>query len=120
MARDMKSYGSGVLVPVVGAFAEMSSDVGALADVIASTLASDHTQLLFTSAMGAKGTCKQRTRAAWGAHRGWARLLLDRRGLIVHGPRATRSARNSTTRSSSDTATTTANILGGSTLAFLT
>ena len=38
---------------------------------------------------------KQRIRAAWGhaAHRGWARLLLDRRrDLIVHGPRATRNA----------------------------
>jgi hypothetical protein len=38
---------------------------------------------------------KQRIREAWGhaAHRGWARLLLDRRrDLINHGPRATRSA----------------------------
>ena len=37
----------------------------------------------------------QHIRAAWGhaAHRGWPRLLLDRRrDLIVHGPRTTRSA----------------------------
>ena len=33
--------------------------------------------------------CAQRTQKAWGhtAHRGWARLLLDRaRDLIIHGP----------------------------------
>ena len=55
----------------------------------------DHIQLFPTSAVEAKGVYKQRIRTAPGhaAHRGWARLLLDRRrGLIVHGPRATRNA----------------------------
>ena len=36
-----------------------------------------------------KGMYGQRTQKAWGhtAHRGWARLLLDRaRDLIIHGP----------------------------------
>ena len=37
-----------------------------------------------------KGMCRQRIQKAWGhtAHRGWARLLLNRarRGLITHGP----------------------------------
>ena len=35
-----------------------------------------------------KGMCWQRIQKAWGhtAHRGWARLLLDRtRDLIIHG-----------------------------------
>ena len=95
MTRDMKSYGPGVPVPVISAFAEMPSDVEALTDVTASALAAYHIQFFSTSAVEAKGMCKQRIRAAWGhaAHRGWARLLLDRhRDLIVHGPRATRSA----------------------------
>ena len=73
----------------------MSSDVEALADVTASALAADHIQFFSTSAVEAKGMYKQRIRTAWGhaAHRGWARLLLDRRrGLIAHGPRATRNA----------------------------
>ena len=82
-------------VPVIGAFAEMSSDVDALADVIVSALAADYIQFFSTSAVEAKGMYKQRIRTAWGhaAHRGWARLLLDRRrDLVVHGPRATRNA----------------------------
>ena len=36
-----------------------------------------------------KGMYRQRTQQAWGhtAHRGWARLLLDRtQGLVIHGP----------------------------------
>ena len=73
----------------------MSSDVDALADITASALAADHIQFFSTSAAEAKFMYKQRIRAAWGhaAHRGWARLLLDRRrDLIVHGPRATRNA----------------------------
>ena len=73
----------------------MPSDVNALADVIASALAADHTQFFSTSTAEAKGVYRQNIRTAWGhtAHRGWACLLLDRcRGLIVHGPRATRSA----------------------------
>jgi hypothetical protein len=95
MTRGIKSRGSSVPVSVVCAFAEMSSDVGALADVIASALAADHIQFFSTGAMEAKGMYKQRIRRAWGhaAHRGWARLLLDRRkDLIVHRPRATRGA----------------------------
>ena len=45
--------------------------------------------------MEAKATRKQRIRTAWGhtGHRGWDRLLLDRRrDLIDLGPRASRSA----------------------------
>ena len=66
MAKEVKSYGSKVSVPVIGAFAEMSSDVEALADVTASALAADHIQLFSTSAVEAKGVYEQRTRTAWG------------------------------------------------------
>ena len=66
MAKEVKSYGSRVLVPVIGAFAEMSSDVKALADDTASALAAGHIQYFSTSAVEAKGICKQRIRAAWG------------------------------------------------------
>ena len=119
MTKEMKSCGSRVLVPVIGAFVEMSSDVEALADITTSALAADHIQFFSTSAAEAKGVYKQRIRTAWGhaAHRGWARLLLDRRrDLIVHGPRATRNAGgNSTTRSSSGTTRETPTALGSST-----
>ena len=72
MAMDVKSYGSRVPVPVTGAFAEMSSDVDALADVIAPALAADHIHFFSTSALGAKDVYKQRIWAVWGhaAHRG--------------------------------------------------
>ena len=58
-------------------------------------IAADHIQFFSTSAAEAKGMYKQRIWTARGhaAHRGWARLLLDRRwDLIVHRPRATRKA----------------------------
>jgi len=58
-------------------------------------LAADHIQFFSTSAAGSKGVYKQRTQTAWGhaAHRGWDRLLLDRRrDLIDHRTRATRNA----------------------------
>ena len=61
-----------------------------------------------------------RTAGGHGAHRKWARLLLDRRrDLIDHGPRATRSASGKTderSSSSSTTATTTTAALGSSVL----
>ena len=59
MATALKRYNGGrVLVFVVGAFAEMSEDVNRICDIIAHT-----------------------------AHRGWARLLLNRaRDLIIHDP----------------------------------
>ena len=49
-----------MLAPVIGTFAEVSSDVEALTDVIASALAADHIQFFFTSAPEAKGMYKQR------------------------------------------------------------
>ena len=51
-----------------------------------------------------KGMYRQRIQKAWGhtAHRGWARLLLDRaRYLIIHGP-AHRSAISAATPADED------------------
>ena len=60
-----------VLAPVIGAFAEMPSDVDALTDVTASALAADHIQFFSTSAVEAKGMYKQRIRTAWGHAANW-------------------------------------------------
>ena len=49
-----------------GAFAEMSSDVGALADVTATALAAGNIQFLSISAVEARGMYKRRIRSAWG------------------------------------------------------
>ena len=72
----------------------MSSDVDALADVIASALAADHIQSFSTIAVEAKGMHKQRIRAACdhAVHWGGPASCLAAAGTIVHGPRATRSA----------------------------
>ena len=51
MTREMKPCGSRVVVPVVGAFADMSSDVDALADITASALAADLIQFFSTSSV---------------------------------------------------------------------
>jgi hypothetical protein len=95
MVRALKDYRGGcVLVPVAGAFAEMSSDTDLIADLIATALAGDHVRFYDESAKQAKGMFKQRIRRAWGhtVHRGWARLLLDRRrDLIIHGPASHRT-----------------------------
>ena len=72
MTSEVKSCGFRVFVPVAGAFAEMSSDAGALAGAIAPALAADHTQFFSTSAAEAKRVHKQHNRMAWAhaAHRG--------------------------------------------------
>ena len=72
MTKGMGPCGPGVPVHVAGAFAEMSSDVGALAGVIAPALAADHTQFFANGAVGSGGMYKQRIRTAWdhAAHRG--------------------------------------------------
>ena len=81
-----------VLGPVVGAFGEMSAHVDLLANVIADALTAEH--LSYYGDRGSK-TVKAYYRLvlyrAWGhtAHRGWARLMLDRRGL-VQAPNAPR------------------------------
>jgi len=74
-----------VLGPVVGAFGEMSHHVDLLADVIADALTAEH--LSYYGDRGSKTVKAYYRRVlyrAWGltAHRGWARLMLDRRGLV--------------------------------------
>lgn len=83
----LNSFGK-VLAPVVGAFAEMSSDVHLLADLIASAQAADHCEYFDTLPSEIKGMFLLRTRRNLGltAHRGWARLLIDRMGTLVQRP----------------------------------
>jgi len=73
----------------VGAFAEMPEDVSRICDIIASDLARTHVSYYNDDAKRTKGMYRQRIQKAWGhtAHRGMARLLLNRaRDLITHGP----------------------------------
>ena len=90
MATALEEYNGGqVLVFVMGAFAEMSGDVSRICDIIAHELARAHVPYYSDGAKRTKGMYRQRIQKAWGhtAHRGWARLLLDRaRDLIIHGP----------------------------------
>ena len=90
MVTALKKYNRGrVLVFVMGAFAEMSGDVTRICDIIAHELARTHVSYYNDDAKRTKGMHRQRIQKAWGhtAHRGWARLLLDRtRDLIIHGP----------------------------------
>ena len=84
---ELKTFGRDgvVLGPIVGAFGEMSSHVDLLADAIADALTAEH--LSYYGDRGSK-TAKAYYRRvlyrAWGltAHRGWARLMLDRRSLV--------------------------------------
>jgi len=77
----LKRYNGGwVLVFVVGAFAEMSEDVSRICDIIAHDLARTRVSYYNDDAKRTKGMHKQHIKKAWGhtAHRGWARLLLNR------------------------------------------
>jgi len=78
-----------VLVFVVGAFAEMPKDVSRICGIIAHDLVRTHVPYYYYDAKRTRGMYKQRIQKAWGhtAHRGWARLLLNRaRVLIIHDP----------------------------------
>ena len=72
----------------MGAFAEMSEDVSRICDITAHDLARTHVSHYNHDSKCTKGMYRQRIQKAWGhtAHRGWARLLLNRaRDLITHG-----------------------------------
>jgi hypothetical protein len=89
--KELKQHGrdSGrVVAPVVGAFGEMSSDAYAIADLVASLLAAEHSSFFNEKASEAKGMFLQRIYRSWGltAHLGWARLLLDRSRDLVQLP----------------------------------
>ncbi len=80
--------GGRVLAPIIGPFAEMSSHVYDIADLISSLLASEHCSFFAEKPSEAKGMFLQRIYRAWGlsAHLGWARLLLDRSRDLVQTP----------------------------------
>ena len=81
MATALKKYNRGcVLVFVMGAFAEMPGDVTRICDITAHELVRTHVSYYNGDAKRTKDMYKQRIQRAWGhsAHRGWARLLLDR------------------------------------------
>ena len=67
----------------------MPGDVSRICDIIAHDLARTHVSYYNDDAKRIKDIYRQRIQKAWGhtAHRGWARLLLDRaRLLIIHDP----------------------------------
>jgi hypothetical protein len=84
---ELNSYGQAGMVigPVVGAFGEMSSDVHAIAKAVAEELALEHCSFYGDKTLKVvKGFFLNQLYRSWGltAHRGWARLLLDRRCLV--------------------------------------
>ena len=90
MTTAPKRYNGGrVLVFVVEAFAEMSEDVSRICDIIAHDLARTHVSYYNDDTKRTKGMYRQHIQKASGhtAHRGLARLLLNRaRDLIIHDP----------------------------------
>ena len=73
---------------MMGAFAEMPEAVSRICGIIAHDLARTHVSYYNDDAKRTKGMYRKRIQKAWGhtAHRGWARLLLDRaRDFIIHG-----------------------------------
>ena len=72
----------------MGAFAGMSGDVSRICDIIAMNWRGS-TSRTTTTMLSAPRACTGSASSRFGqtAHRGWARLLLDRaRDLIIHGP----------------------------------
>jgi hypothetical protein len=79
---ELEAYGKGgrVIIPVVGAFGEMSSDVYSIVDLVASVLTHEHLSHYTEDPAAVKGMFQQRIYQSLGlsAHLGWARLLIDR------------------------------------------
>ena len=65
---------------MVGAFGEMSSDVYAIIDLVASILTHEHLSYYSEPPSAIKGMFQQSIYKSLGlsAHLGWARLLIDR------------------------------------------
>jgi hypothetical protein len=115
--KELNEYGQKgrVIAPVVGAFAEMSPDTYAIADLISSVLANEHGSFFADKPSEAKGMFTQRLYRSLGlaAHLGWARLLVGRYRDLVEVPApgglvvaATTSPPTTKTRSSTRTTTT--------------
>ena len=90
LITELRKYGRDgrVLSPVVGAFAEMSSDVHAITDLIASLLAEEHRSFFNEESSGVKAMFTERLYRSIGlsAHLGWARLLISRFEAYVEAP----------------------------------
>ena len=90
LKRSSTPYGQGgrVLGPVVGAFEEMPDGVKELVNAVAEELAVEHCSFYgdktSTKSKAVNGFFLNQLYRSWGhtAHRGWARLLLDRRSLV--------------------------------------
>ena len=80
--KELKSYGVNgrVLIPVIGAFAEMSTDAHAIAELCASLQADQYCASHKSQPEAVKGMFKRRIYRTWGMkmHQSWARLLHDR------------------------------------------
>ena len=84
---ELSSYGKRgkVLGPVVGAYGEMSDDVYVIAEAVAEELATEHCGFYSDKKQGVVAAFfLSQIYRSWGlvAHRGWARLMLDRRCLV--------------------------------------
>ena len=80
---ELRSYGKDgkVIIPVVGAFGEMSSDVYAIIDLVASMLTHEHLSYYSEHPAAIKGMFQQsifRPPLCLSAHQRWARLAIDR------------------------------------------
>ena len=96
--KILKSYGEEgrVLIPVAGAFAEMSPDAHAIAELCASLQADRYCAHHNVEPAMVKSMFLRRIHRSWGmrVHLGWARLLLDRLHDLVINPAARRSYRD--------------------------
>jgi hypothetical protein len=93
---ELNGYNSGNVAGLVtGAYGEMSGAVHDLADLIATELAADHLQFFDIDPKACKSMFLQQVRRSWGlaAHRGWAKLLLDRTRDLVEHPNQPRDTR---------------------------
>ena len=84
---ELNTYGQAgrVIGPVVGAFADMSSDVHVIAKAVAEELALEHCGIYGDKTLKVvKGFFLNQLYRSWGltAHRGWSHLLLDRWCLV--------------------------------------
>ena len=89
---ELRSYGKDgrVIIPVVGAFGEMSSDVYAIIDLVASMLTHEHLSYYSEHPFAIRGMFQQNICRSLGlsAHLAWARLLIDRTNEQVKYPDA--------------------------------
>ena len=78
----LETFGRGgkVIIPVAGAFAEMSPDVYAIIDLMATALTCEHLSYYDAHPSVVKGMFQQRICRSLGlaAHLGWARFVIDR------------------------------------------